>query len=383
MKRTEKRIPLDSISREWNMRLKEEGSHLIQSILDTGLQTPIVVKPNESGDGYVIIQGHLRTDALRRIKDTYPEKFNALFGTGVPAVIVTGASERELALLHIDGGTIRTLSGSWEIAQCFQRLFGCGVTEAEASNHMAELLNNYRPMKPERAREIEELREAKGPAAAYDAYAEYRRGLTQFFKQIVGCPTQVMDALKYADDGVLPSWAADKEAIPKISKANVKKLYDAHLEDLKVKDERGLPKYTLDDPGPEFLRAWSDAVEATQNKKTETRTKAWSGQMMKDQSNKFVSDGFRALCQVHAGEDIKIAPAQYDQMLKVAETLRENDPEFWKGCVEKANAILAERKAKAEVAVAEQTQKQADAAAEAVSKPAKPKSKKNKSAVSA
>lgn len=364
MKRKETRIPFENIERAWNVRLIEDGSHLVDSICDIGLQQPIVV--NGDNGTTTIIQGHLRMDGIRRIKEDFPEKFEALFGSGVPCVVITGASDRELALLHIDHGTITTLTRDYEIAVAFQRLFQVGLTQEDAANHMSALLDSSRPVKGERLIELRKIREEQGEVAYRQEYGKYRRGTTQFFHSLAHCPESVMDALRYYDTEELPDGVASIEELPRITKASVKKFYDGFLEDLKIKDLRGLPTHTRENPGPNFRRVWEEQVEMANDarNKTETRPKMWTGQKLRDQAKTLTSDGMRAACLTYAGDDIDLSLQEADALLQVAECLRDNDPELWQTCIVRATEITAEAKAKAEIAVAEQTQKQADEAAE-------------------
>ena len=95
-------VPLESlkVSRANVRRVvrEEDIKKLMENILRHGLLNPLIVR-RENGY-YGVICGRLRLEALRRLKEAYPERFEELFPNGVP-VTVKELDDREAMLLSL------------------------------------------------------------------------------------------------------------------------------------------------------------------------------------------------------------------------------------------------------------------------------------------
>lgn len=87
-----RRVPLESlVVSQFNVRSiinPDNVRRLADNIKEVGLLEPLVVMPSIEKPGvYEVVVGRHRLEALKMIKGEDPERFNALFGDGVPCVI--------------------------------------------------------------------------------------------------------------------------------------------------------------------------------------------------------------------------------------------------------------------------------------------------------
>ncbi len=62
------KIPIDDIAdfkkHPFNVRLDEEMESLIKSVQENGILVPVLVRPNQKGNGYEMVSGHRRKFAM-------------------------------------------------------------------------------------------------------------------------------------------------------------------------------------------------------------------------------------------------------------------------------------------------------------------------------
>ncbi len=339
MKQVQGLFPFDQIKRGTNVRIDESHEHLIPSIADHGLETPIWVT-----DKGHLIRGYLRHAAISEVRNTYPEKFAEFFGDGVPAIIVSDATEKEIAGLHVDHGNVKQLQSFMELYLAAEMLFASNYTEAEVANHLAGLLDVMKPIKTDRRQELNELK-AKDADEYFKEYAKYRRGIVQQLKQLYNCPPIVKNVLIYQETG---RWVVGDEVAenkrPKLTWGDVRKLSERLAE-----DQATDPKHGKRNPGPKFWEEWNKLIKRTKEQAgAAPREKAMSAREILDASKNLNSTGMKLLAQVHAGKKDVSGLEEADEVLFLVELIKENDPDFWEEVEARGRELEAEALAKAQ-----------------------------------
>lgn len=352
MKTIEKFVPLEDLHVGVNVRINLMLDSLIPSIMQDGLHTPLMVNSDLK-----VIRGHRRELSLNSIKKSNPERFAELFPKGIPVVQVTGATDVELAKLHVDQGNVLQLSDPFELQLASNMLFAVGMTEAEVANHLAGLIDVFAPMKPERRRELDKIRDTEGDIAYFREYATLRRGYVQALRAAWQCPDVVMEALRYKATGILPD-GKDEADMPRLTNAIVTKLSKTFGDDMGILNQNGVPKHSKIDPGPGFNAAWKDQVEKTiknAGKEKNIRAKAWGGTKILDQVKVLASLTLKALCLQHAGKDVNAsAIIEADMEMYYFELIKKHDPDLFAETINVGKEIEAARvKAKDEAAETE------------------------------
>ena len=112
----------------------DEVEKLYNSIKVNGLLQPLVVIPSE--DFYDIIIGKRRFFALKLLRERDPERFEELFGGGVPCVVKRGISPREAVIMSLTENIQRQSIDREELSQAIVRLrreFGLSPEEISKS----------------------------------------------------------------------------------------------------------------------------------------------------------------------------------------------------------------------------------------------------------
>ena len=374
---TRKVIPFGQIKKVWNVRVVEDGTNLVPSILLSGIQTPLMVNGDRNGS-FEIIRGHRRFHALQLIldagKDDLTEEqivvWNQLFEEGIPATVITQASDRDLVTLHLDQDTV-PLRYKTEMVLVARALFAkAGMTQYDVAEHMAAMLDTIMPAKGKKALKISKAREDGDFALARKLNGEYRRGTIQFLKRVSDLPDRCLHALEFQEVGRIPEGCSlGENEFVRISGDTILTLDKAFKEDLEVLSDKGLPKFNRIDTGPCFKTKWNDLVDQANDKKSDsdTRSKAMSSKDIKEDAAQFRSEGMTGLCFKHAGVDLPdIALLENDALLWAAEIVSQGDPTLWKKVTTKAEKLHEAAQAKLDAAEREQIDKTAQIAAEAV-----------------
>ncbi len=371
----------------WNVRLSDDGTALMPSIRTNGIQTPLWVNADHEGPKVPTIRGHRRGDALGRLfeegtvnlTEAETTVWNQLFGDGegcgIPVTFVHGASPQELAQLHIDQDSV-ALKTMTECAFVCRALYDRGgMVGADVAQHMAGILDTISPPKGKKAVEIEKAKSAKDLKKARTLYAEYRHGTIQYLKRLADGPDCILWALQKQETDTVPD-ECDLEAFPKVTRASVTLLEKALQADVMVRLDDGSAPYSRKIPGPAFKAAWEkqiqDATESDES--SEKRAKAMSAKDMQEQAGKWTSQGFKGLCEQHAGGTSNCSLEDADELLWLAEYVR-STPE-WLELAKQARALALAATEKADEEVAALTLAKAQADGEKAAKPAKKKAKK-------
>lgn len=349
---TRQNIPFDQIVKLWNVRIVEDGSNLVPSILANGIQTPLMVNGDANGS-YPIIRGHRRFHALKLVHDAGTDGlsdeqavvWNRLFTEGIPADVITQASDRELVTLHLDQDSV-PLRYKTELVWVARALFAkAGMKQFDVAETMAGMLDAIMPARGKKSLKIAAALESGDSDLYRKLYGEYRRGTIQFLKRLSDLPDQCLHSLEYQETGRIPNGCTLVEhEFPRISGDSVLALDKAMREDLEVLATNGLPKFNRIDTGPCFKTKWNDLVDSANNAKSDsdTRSKAMSSKDIKESASQFRSAGMTGLCFQHAGEDSSISLPEADALLWAAELVSAGDEKLWKKVLARAKTLHKE-----------------------------------------
>lgn len=351
MQITKKTIPLNHIYREENVRRQSRESDplsiraLADNILAEGLKTPLRV--TQTGDDrYVILKGHRRSRALAMIEETDSSAYREYFAKGIPCEVCIGTPE-ELALEHVDHGTIETLDRV-EVLLAFRYLYRRGISVDRCAVQLAGLLNNYQSISENKKKELQaEADEAYAKCGgdanpmgkqiaqkAWDAaYAKYRRGLLQNMQAVLDCPPIILAAYIMQQSGIIGDAQIEGDfteaaltAIPKITFARAATLRKALANDMSAS-----PKYHRTNPGPQFAAALAEMNK--EPKEGEAKAKALTGKEMEVEQGKYQSAAFRALIALlrgvpYATFDLAASDLMMSRLEAVAESKSEGDSDL-------------------------------------------------------
>jgi len=363
-------VSLENITMGRNVRLPSlmKVEELAADIHDNGLQTPLTVFLK--GKEALVIAGHRRATALKRIFADEPKHFSELFPKGIPVSVAGGITEAEAEAMKVDHGNEVGLQDPMELQLCANILFQQGLTEKAVVVRLAALMDRIQPMKADAAKKYRqmlsdaELWKEKGNlteqksklAEAYTFLLNYRRGKIQNLSAAFDCPDVVMASLYLKATGERPSkesgfFVGEKEVLPDgITYEHVKKLKTAFAKDLTTL-ENGTSKYNKRTPGPEFIAKWNEIIADLKKKADDSenqviRDKAMSAGDMEAEikSSKWNSKGFQILTRHHRNEkDVDMAQLKaLDQVAYLAELLSVRAPKEWADCVKLAEAIETE-----------------------------------------
>lgn len=371
-------ITLSAIVRKWNVRVVEDGTNLIPSILSNGIQTPLMVDGDDNGSSG-LIRGHRRYHALTQIRDAGTEGlsdeqtvvWNRLFDEasegyeGIPVDSIKGASEAELTRLHIDQDQ-QPLRFITELVKVAAALFGRGgMREFDAAEHMAGMLDAILPPRGKKYAEILAAKEAGNTAEYRRLNGEFRRGTIQFLKRVAYLPLQVLWALEWQETRRIPEGCSLVEhEFPKITRATALSLEKAFQSDMEIKDDAtGVCPFSTVDTGPNFDAEWRKLVDDANEAETTTATrqKAMSGKEIAESAGQFRSAGIKSLCAKHSGATAEVDPKVTDGLLFYAELVSTGNPKLWAKVVEAGDKLNEKRLEVAKANVAKQLQKQAAA----------------------
>lgn len=316
-----------------NTRLmaSNQFEEMAQSIEDRGIDEPIQVWTN--GDGKLeILRGHRRYNGALLVSKRNPTRFKELFSKGLPVIIrkdVTNAAEAALA--KVDHGTVVTLRFRSERDRAVSILKDQSLTEEDICSRLEGLFAKFQTAVPSNKRDkLEELR--KNPIGNAKEIRklihETYKGQLQASIAVWKCPKIVSICLEHLEaNEPLPKGI---KCPAKLTYGDVKKLSAAIEEDCKILDDKGMPKHSKGNPGPNFTGLWAEMLKA-ETKKDEIRTKAMSSKDMQAQltSGAWDSDGFKLLTMQHSGDkDVKGLKAA-DEMLRLCELVKKHEPKAW------------------------------------------------------
>lgn len=96
-----------------NVRDVTDGSDLVQSLLQRGLDVPLKVRKMEDGM-YVVLCGNRRLDGITKLMLLYPEAFQQWFSKGVNCEVFEGITDEEALAIMADHGDICALKSGME-----------------------------------------------------------------------------------------------------------------------------------------------------------------------------------------------------------------------------------------------------------------------------
>lgn len=352
MKHTPSTILFDSIVEGMNCRYHLDAEALVPDILENGLETPLMV----TGDNH-LHRGYRRRKALSIIRADYPAQWAKMFPENmIPVIVVTEATDAEIASLHIDHGSTKGLNRAEAFLAAFM-LFIQGFSESRVANKLQTLFDALWPIKGDKLKEFKELL-VQSEAAYAAEYAKYRRGLTQAMKAFASCPIHVMAQLQWHETSTLmPGFKESQMPAKALTHSQIKELEKAHDKDLKDTDASGMPRYSREKPGPVFLASWNALLVKVADKvaDTSTRSKAWSGEQLNAQVGKLQSEGLRRLTLQHSGKD-QVGINDVDADLYRLEVMRTAHPTWYAEFVALADETIATMREEAAQAEASRQQ---------------------------
>jgi len=305
---------------------------LAGKILLQGLLQPLLIW-DKDGD-YYLLQGFRRFAALKHLQEHEPVRFKLRFPDGIPVRVVSGILDKDAMMLMADHD--RDSLSQYEVMLAFRKMKDAGHNEREIVCQFRKLLDTlYTTGKDAKARiaeldsMFEKAKTAREISIAQQDYRKYRHGLWQQFLAMYKLPDHYWDYyLKYNDTGKGFS----------ITNSEVEKLGRAVIEDEKTVNGRNLKKYTRANPGPTYKLTFQSIIDGKERKKTdkdngneETRKKSIPAKEIKDEIDRFSSNGFRMLCQKHIGITTDMDELKdLDLLLLAAETLKAESPTIYK-----------------------------------------------------
>ena len=285
---TTQNIALDLLVKVENFRTianETEVSGLMEDIHQSGLETPLVVFPMEGGT-YEIGRGHRRTNALRKLKEHDPARFDALFGDGVPCEVYEGLTAEQKLDVKADIGNSKGLNNPYELQLFVSSYLERGCNEGEAVMKSKEVLDSvYPPTKDNREklegykRDAEKFRKdgftqnaIQSERDAMKHYKDMRRGVIQGINALYRGPIMLLAAMHHEYNGELPAeghkYFVGNIATPKkFTLSEAKRLARVHQKENKDRRDSELPVYTKAEPGPIFLEAYAEWCNMEPKKK--------------------------------------------------------------------------------------------------------------------
>jgi len=343
MKHQIKDVALSELTEGRNTRLSASFDYesMADSLEDRGMDEPIQAWKNDEG-ALEIVRGYRRFNGASIVAKRNPKRFKELFPNGIPVIIrkdITNASEAALA--KVDHGTVVSLRFRSERDLAVAILKDEGCTEEEICARLEGLFAKFQTAVPSSKRDkLVELKldPIKNRVEIRKLVHETYKGQLQASIAVWKCPPVVAECLRHLEA---------KEPLPKgvkcpakLTYADVKKLAKALEEDCQILDDKGVPKHSKGNPGPNFNREWAERLKA-EAKKGEKRPKAMSANAMQEQldSGAWDSEGFKLLTQQHAGkQDVKGLKAA-DEKLYLVDLVVKHKPEVWKAFKAEALAI--------------------------------------------
>jgi len=130
-------IPLEKLfPSSANVRLyvsQDAVRRLAEDIAMRGLLHPLIVRPE--GEGYGVVCGRMRLEAIRLLRRERPEVFERLFGEGVPCV-VRELSDREALELSLSENLRQNTLTPEERGKGLARLYEMGASEEEIAQRL-------------------------------------------------------------------------------------------------------------------------------------------------------------------------------------------------------------------------------------------------------
>ena len=369
-------ISLESVCTGRNVRLPAlmKIEELATDIHENGLQTPITVFERNKGE-FLVIAGHRRVAACRKIFSEEPVHFKSLFPNGIPASVVSGITLAEAEAMKVDHGNEVGLQDPMEIQLCANLLFDQGFNEKQVVVRLASLMDRVKPMKADKAKKYNallldaELWKEKGNLRNYQEKVmeaqvflfNYRRGYIQNLHHAYRCPDRVMAALWFKATGQAPekdSGFYSSEALPvAITYEHVQKLSKAFAADLEILKD-GVTVYSKAIPGPAFEAKWAEICKELGKKQTDSenqviRPKAMSAGDMETElkEGKWKSGLAQLLTRYHRKETVDAEILKkLDKIAFYAEIIADRAPEEWSSVVALADSIITEQTAALQVA---------------------------------
>jgi len=138
-------LPLESLKpSSVNVRVyvsPEAVRRLAEDIAARGLLHPLIVRPE--GDGYGVVCGRMRLEAIKLLRVERPDVFERLFGGGVPCV-VKQLSDREALELSLAENLRQNTLTPEEVGRGLARLYEMGLSEEEIRQRLLVELETIR-----------------------------------------------------------------------------------------------------------------------------------------------------------------------------------------------------------------------------------------------
>ena len=314
---------------------------LMEDIARVGLDEPLMVWERPDGV-YVLIRGHRRLGAITKLERLNSERYAELFSEGVTCKVVTGITHDEAERLKVDQLHQVSLTHPVEVQLAANKLFGTGMSEAEAVVALAMLIDKVSPLSTKARKQLADI-DVK-IAAATDATSvhllmdernkftkSYRHGYGQRLHNAYRTP-RCTEAMYFHACG--ECMTDDVGPFPQVGAKEITALWKAHQADMEATVD-GIKLYSKENPGPTFKENWEKLIaEQTTSKANagETRPKSMSATAITKEIEEgvFYSQLAKQLAEHHTGAKNTLeAIKELDTCAHYTDVVKERSPKNW------------------------------------------------------
>lgn len=294
-------IKLDKIivDLEHQPRESTDGTRLVSSISNVGLQEPLEVQLVKDGNtkSYLVLCGNCRYDAIQKIKVNDKPKFKFLFSDGVPCRVYTKLTDKEAMVIRMDHSldtTKELLTSKIEAYNACCSLFQVGYKEIEVAAICGELIASIFSPKTQLVERRQEIANASSDKERISIMFQWQRGNIQYLKVLSNAP-----------DCLIEHWKAQQHGEKGLTRKDYNALGKLHLKE--IEDDMAMGEqmvgYNRTTPGTEFKSAWKEALDNMGKKKStsESAESVLKASELKDICKAAQSKGIRAMFLAASG----------------------------------------------------------------------------------
>lgn len=286
----------------------------VQSILDRGLLTPLVIN-KRSGR---MVAGHIRAAAICVLQNTMPLEYKQHFPNGIPVTEVD-LSDAEEEVARNDHGETEGLE-ALEVYFSAKALYSAGLKYTKVIIQLAALFFSASTKKVDLAEKLE-----KGDQTAQgqrDIIVAHHKGKAQLYQRLTFLPQCVEDV-----------WVANREGSDaefKIRETDIKSLDKAYK--LDAENDTSVNREI---PGKGFREEWKKVIAAGIKRVAEggaQDARKWTPTIIRNKAEGCMSAAMKGLLyqvindpKLGNGEGL----AESDNVLFMLETVERDDPSFY------------------------------------------------------
>lgn len=301
----------------------------VQSILDKGLLTPLVINKRTGR----MVAGHIRAAAIAVLKSTMPLEYEQHFAKGIP-VNEVDLSDAEEEVARNDHGETEGLE-ALEVYFSAKALYNAGLKYTKVIIQLAALFFSASGKKIDLAEKLE-----KGDQSAQgqrDIIVAHHKGKAQLYQRLSNLPQCVEDV-----------WVANREggeAAFKIRESDIKALDKAFKLDAETDTA-----VNREIPGKGFREEWAK-VQAAGVKRVQDGgaqdARKWTPSIIRNKAEGCSSSVVKSLLYQVVNDD-KLGDgeglAAMDHVLFMLETVERDDPDFYSAMITELEAAFVTAK---------------------------------------